>query len=161
MMVLVINPGSTSTKLALYSEARELINERISHNTAELARFPTIIDQLEFRKQVILGVLEQRPEFEPKGLYAVIGRGGLLHPLTGGVYRVNEAMKRDLETARYGAHASNLGALLAALLAREYAVEAFIADPLVVDEMSPLARYSGVPEISRKSIFHALNQKAT
>lgn len=161
MVVLVINPGSTSTKLALYSEARELINERISHNTAELARFPTIIDQLEFRKQVILGVLEQRPEFEPKGLYAVIGRGGLLHPLTGGVYRVNEAMKRDLETARYGAHASNLGALLAGLLAREYAVEAFIADPLVVDEMSPLARYSGVPEISRKSIFHALNQKAT
>jgi len=161
MMVLVINPGSTSTKLALYSGARELINERISHNAAELARFPTVIDQLEFRKQVILGVLEKRPEFESKRLNAVIGRGGLLHPLTGGVYRVNEAMKRDLKSARYGAHASNLGALLADLLAREYAVEAFIADPLVVDEMSQLARYSGVPEISRKSIFHALNQKAT
>ncbi len=162
MMVLAVNPGSTSTKLALYSEARELVNERISHNTAELARFPTIIDQLEFRKQVILGVLERWPEFEPKRLNAVIGRGGLLHPLAGGVYRVNEAMKRDLKSARYGAHASNLGALLADLLAREYAVEAsFIADPVVVDEMSPLARYSGVSEISRKSIFHALNHKAT
>jgi butyrate kinase len=161
MMVLVINPGSTSTKLALYSEEGELVNERISHNTAELARFPTIFDQLEFRKQVVLGVLEGWPEFEPQKLDAVIGRGGLLHPLKGGVYRVNEAMKRDLRAARYGAHASNLGALLADLLAREYRVKAFIADPVVVDEMSPLARYSGLPEISRKSIFHALNQKAT
>lgn len=161
VMVLVINPGSTSTKLALYSEAGALINERINHDTAELARFPTIIDQLEFRKQVILGVLERRPEFEPERLNAVIGRGGLLHPLKGGVYRVNEAMMRDLKSARYGAHASNLGALLAVLLARDYALDAFIADPVVVDEMSPLARYSGVPEISRKSIFHALNHKAT
>jgi len=161
MMVLVINPGSTSTKLALYSGSGELFNERIVHNTAELSRFPSILDQLEFRKQVILGLLESKNEFRPEDLRAVIGRGGLLHPLEGGVYRVDEVMKRDLRTARYGAHASNLGALLADLLAREYGVEALIADPVVVDEMGPLARYTGLPEISRKSIFHALNQKAT
>jgi butyrate kinase len=160
-MVLVINPGSTSTKLALYSRSDELSGELIVHDTAELNRFPTILDQLEFRKQVILGLLESNRKFRPQDLRAVIGRGGLLHPLVGGVYQVNEAMKRDLRTARYGAHASNLGALLADLLAREYGVESFIADPVVVDEMGPLARYTGLPEISRKSIFHALNQKAT
>jgi butyrate kinase len=161
MMVLVINPGSTSTKLALFSDSKELFSERIVHNSAELRRFPSILDQLEFRKQVILGVLEGNGEFQPKALSAVIGRGGLLHPLAGGVYRVNEVMKRDLRSARYGSHASNLGALLADLLAREYGVEALIADPVVVDEMDPLARFTGLPEISRKSIFHALNQKAT
>jgi len=160
-MVLVINPGSTSTKLAVFSDSKELFNERIVHNTAELTRFPSILDQLEFRKQVILGVLESNGEFRPKALGAVIGRGGLLHPLEGGVYRVNEAMKRDLRSARYGAHASNLGALLADLLAGEYGAEALIADPIVVDEMNPLARYTGLPEITRKSILHALNQKAT
>jgi butyrate kinase len=161
MMVLVINPGSTSTKLAVFSGSKEIFNERIVHNTAELSRFPSILDQLEFRKQVILGVLESNGAFRPKELSAVIGRGGLLHPLEGGVYKVNEAMKRDLRRARYGAHASNLGALLADLLAREYGVEALIADPVVVDEMDELARFTGLPEISRKSIFHALNQKAT
>jgi butyrate kinase len=150
MMVLVINPGSTSTKTALYSGARELFNERIVHNTAELSRFPSILDQLEFRKQVILGMLDSNQEFRPGDLDAVIGRGGLLHPLQGGVYRVNEVMKRDLRSARYGSHASNLGALLADLLAKEYRVEALIADPIVVDEMGPLARYTGLPEISRK-----------
>ena len=160
-MVLVINPGSTSTKLALYSGSSELFNERIVHNTAELIRFPSILDQLEFRKQVILALLDSKHEFQPDALRAVIGRGGLLHPLQGGVYRVNEVMKRDLRTSRYGAHASNLGALLADLLAREYGAEALIADPIVVDEMGPLARYTGLPEISRKSISHALNQKAT
>jgi butyrate kinase len=161
MMVLVINPGSTSTKLALYSGSRELLNERIVHNAAELNRFPSILDQLELRKQVILGLLDSNKEFRPEELRAVIGRGGLLHPLEGGVYRVNEVMKRDLRSARYGAHASNLGALLADMLAREYGAAALIADPIVVDEMGPLARYTGLPEISRKSIFHALNQKAT
>jgi butyrate kinase len=161
MMVLVVNPGSTSTRLALFSGSSELFNERIGHNAAELIRFPSILDQLEFRKQVILGLLEGKHEFRPEDLRAVIGRGGLLHPLQGGVYRVNEVMKHDLRTARYGAHASNLGALLADLLAREYGAEALIADPIVVDEMGPLARYTGLPEISRKSIFHALNQKAT
>lgn len=160
-MVLVINPGSTSTKLASYSGSSELFNERIVHDTAELNRFPSILDQLEFRKQVILGLLEGNQEFRKEDLRAVIGRGGLLHPLEGGVYRVNEAMKADLRSARYGAHASNLGALLADLLAREYGAAALIADPIVVDEMGPLARYTGLPEISRKSIFHALNQKAT
>ncbi len=161
MRVLVINPGSTSTRLALYCETGDLFNERVPHDSAELARFPTVSDQLEFRKQVILDLLHSRSEFVPQEVSAIIGRGGLLHPLPGGVYRVNEAMKEDLASARYGSHASNLGGLLADLLAAEFGVEAFIADPVVVDELSPLARYSGLPEILRKSIFHALNQKAT
>ena len=161
MTVLVINPGSTSTRLALYGKTGDLFTERVAHNSAELARFPTVSDQLEFRKQVILELLHSRCEFVPQEVSAVIGRGGLLHPLPGGVYRVNEAMKEDLASARYGSHASNLGGLLADLLAAELGVEAFIADPVVVDELSPLARYSGLPEISRKSIFHALNQKST
>jgi butyrate kinase len=160
-MVLVVNPGSTSTKLALYAEKRQLFSERVSHEAGELARFPSIIDQRDFRRQVILSLLHGRQELEFGDLRAVIGRGGLLHPLEGGVYRVSEAMKRDLRSARYGAHASNLGALLASALAREFGAEAFIADPVVVDEMDRLARYTGLPEISRKSIFHALNQKAT
>jgi butyrate kinase len=161
MMVLVINPGSTSTKLALYRGASELFNERLVHNMAELSRFISILDQLEFRKQVIHSLLSGNQEFRSEDLRAVIGRGGLLHPLEGGVYRVNDVMKRDLRSARYGSHASNLGALLADLLAGEYGVEALIADPIVVDEMGPLARYTGLPEIARKSILHALNQKAT
>jgi butyrate kinase len=161
MMVLVINPGSTSTKLALFHGEKELFNDRVGHDMEQLARFPSVLDQLEFRGQVILGALGSKNEFQADKLRAVIGRGGLLHPLEGGVYRVSEAMKRDLRRARYGAHASNLGALLADRLALEYGVEAFIADPIVVDEMNPLARYTGLPEISRKSIFHALNQKAT
>jgi butyrate kinase len=159
--VLVINPGSTSTKIALFSGREELFKRKIGHNTEELDRFPSVLDQLEFRKQIIKGLLDRRAEFQAERLRAVIGRGGLLHPVAGGVYRVNEVMKRDLQTARYGAHASNLGALLADVLAREYRVDAFIADPVVVDEMGPLARFSGIPQISRKSIFHALNQKAT
>jgi len=161
MRVIVINPGSTSTKLALYSERGEIFSEKVAHNAGELTRFPTVSDQLEFRKQVIIGILTSKPSFSPDQLSAVIGRGGLLHPVAGGVYRVNSAMKHDLQSARYGSHASNLGALLADQLARQFGVDAFISDPIVVDELDPLARYSGIPEISRKSIFHALNQKAT
>jgi butyrate kinase len=161
MMVLVINPGSTSTRLALYSGQTQLFAERIGHSTEELARFPSVIGQLEFRRQTIQGLLDDRVEKQLRKLRAVIGRGGLLHPLPSGVYRVNEAMMRDLRAARYGDHASNLGALLADSLGRNYGVEAFIADPVVVDEMNQLARYTGLPQISRRSIFHALNQKAT
>ena len=161
MKILAINPGSTSTKTALYSKKGQIFRKSISHDSKELALFSSIIDQLEYRKEAILNVLKEVDSFSVDQLEAVVGRGGLLKPLQGGVYAVNEVMKVDLRTARYGSHASNLGALIADLIAQKIGVRAFIVDPIVVDELCPLARYSGIPEISRKSIFHALNHKAT
>ncbi len=108
-----------------------------------------------------MNALREVEEFSLFRLDAVVGRGGLLRPLQGGVYEVNEVMKDDLRSARYGSHASNPGVLIADLIAREAGVRAVIVDPVVIDELSPLARYSAIPEISRKSPFHALNQKAT
>lgn len=161
MQILVINPGSTSTKVAVYDRATEVFRVAISHDLRELSRFPRVADQLQFRLQVVLQALRTRQEYREEKICAVVGRGGLLRPLQGGVYPVNEAMKQDLRAARYGSHASNLGALIADSLAREIGVPAYIAEPVVVDELEPLARFTGLPEISRKSIFHALNQRAT
>jgi len=160
VQVLVINPGSTSTKIALFDREGELFRQGVAHPAEELARFPSLTDQLELRRRTIRQALSGAPQFRPKELAAVIGRGGLLRPLPGGVYRVSEAMKADLSASRYGSHASNLGALIADQLAAEFQKPAFIADPVVVDELSPLARYSGLPEIPRRSIFHALNHRA-
>jgi len=159
--VLAINPGSTSTKIAIYSEEGELWRKSLTHDTAVLSRFKDIADQLDLRKRAIFESLKEVEGFSIEQLSAVVARGGLLKPLKGGVYRVNEDMKNDLRTAKYGSHASNLGALIADEIAKSVGVSAYIVDPVVVDELSPLARYSGVPEIPRKSIFHALNQKAT
>ncbi len=161
MNILAINPGSTSTKTALYSKEGQIFRKSISHDVEELAHFSSIIDQLEYRKDAVLNALKGAEAFSLDQLDAVVGRGGLLKPLHGGVYAVNEVMKEDLRTARYGSHASNLGALIADLIAQMIGARAFIVDPIVVDELCPLARYSGIPEISRKSIFHALNHKAT
>ena len=158
MKVLVINPGSTSTKVALFHRESELWRKSVSHPVEE--RFPTLDAQLFMRRETVLRALREEPGFRPAEVGAVIGRGGLLHPLAGGVYRVNQAMKEDLSSCRYGSHASNLGGLLADLLAAELRVPAFIADPVVVDELDALARYSGLPDLPRRSIFHALNQKA-
>ena len=161
MEILVINPGSTSTKVAVYGGSEEHFRITLSHDPRELSRFPRIADQLQFRTQIIRDALRGRQEYRERDLRAVVGRGGLLRPLSGGVYAVNAVMKDHLRTARYGSHASNLGALIADLLARELGIPSYIADPVVVDELEPLARYTGLPEIARKSIFHALNQRAT
>jgi butyrate kinase len=159
--VLAINPGSTSTKTALYSREGELFRKNIHHDSQTLARLGGIPGQLDFRRQAILSALQEVPSFSLRDLAAVVGRGGLLRPIPGGVYRVNERMKEDLRAELYGSHASNLGALIAGQIAGEAGVPAFIVDPVVVDELAPLARYTGLPEIRRRSIFHALNQKAT
>ncbi len=159
--ILAINPGSTSTKIALYDEAEELWKKGLAHRSEDLARFAKLMDQMDFRSSAVRESLRQAGGLEASDLRAVVGRGGLLKPLAGGVYEVNDRMKADLAACRYGTHASNLGALIADSLAREYRVPAYIVDPVVVDELDPLARYSGVPEIPRRSIFHALNQKAT
>ena len=156
--LLIINPGSTSTKVAVFQDKEQVFKKNIKHSVEEIAKFDRISDQFSYRKDVILNELKNEG-IDLNGLSAVVGRGGLLHPLTSGVYEVNEAMIKDLTAASYGEHACNLGGLIANDIAKEYGVKAYIADPVVVDEMEDVARYSGHPLFPRVSIFHALNQK--
>jgi butyrate kinase len=158
MLLLIINPGSTSTKIAVYEDEREILSENISHSAEELAPFAKIVDQKGFRKDIILKTLKEK-RIEPADLAAVVGRGGLLNPIPSGVYRVNDRMLEDLYNGVQGEHASNLGGLIADEIAHPLGIPAFIVDPVVVDELDDWARLSGIPEIRRRSIFHALNHK--
>ncbi len=158
LRLLVVNPGSTSTKFGVYEDARAVFTETIRHG-AEFDGLPDLASQKPAREALIYEALDRR-RIELTSLDAVAGRGGLLHSLDGGVYEVNADMIDDLASCRYGIHASNLGGLIAAAIARRCGIKAFIADPVIVDEMEPFARLSGWPGIERKSIFHALNQKA-
>jgi len=158
-LILVINPGSTSTKLAIFEEDRLIVEKTLRHESKELEPFARMADQYAFRNQMILDFLKEAGYRVPQ-FSAVIGRGGLVRPIAGGTYRVNEGMLEDLRTGRYGEHASNLGAILAAELVGDLPIPTLIADPVVVDERIPVACYSGYPSIQRKAIFHALNQKA-
>ncbi|SEN21589.1 butyrate kinase [Lihuaxuella thermophila] len=157
--VLAINPGSTSTKIGVYDDEKPILEETLRHDPKQLAKYTDLFDQYPFRKQVILDTLD-REGINLTRLNAVVARGGLLRPIPGGTYRVNEAMIRDLRAGENGVHASNLGAIIAQEIAEQLHIPAFIVDPVVVDELQPVARISGIPEIERKSIFHALNQKA-
>ena len=157
--VLIINPGSTSTKIGVYEDENELFEETLRHSTEEIAKYATIYEQKDFRKEVILSVLKEK-NFDMKSLSAVVGRGGIVKPLVSGTYSVSDELIEDLKTAKYGQHASNLGGILAREIGDSLGVPSFIVDPVVVDELTDVARISGVPEIPRKSIFHALNQKA-
>ncbi len=156
--ILAINPGSTSTKIAVYDDGNLLFKQSIEHSREELERFPHLLDQYGWRKGLIEQAL-RRQGIDLMSLSAVIGRGGIISPVESGVYEVNDELRHDLENARMQ-HASNLGGLIARDIADEIGVKSFIADPVVVDEMIPYARISGVPELPRESIFHALNQKA-
>ncbi|WP_278757983.1 butyrate kinase [Alistipes putredinis] len=156
--ILAINPGSTSTKIALYDDEQPTLALTLRHSAEEIARFPRIIDQLDWRKEMVLEALAKN-NFDVKSLSAVIGRGGLIKPIESGVYEVNAALKNDLVNAQRE-HASNLGGLIAEQIAQAAGVKAYIADPVVVDELDDIARLSGIPECPRISIFHALNQKA-
>ncbi|GAA0458203.1 butyrate kinase [Alkalibacillus silvisoli] len=157
--VLVINPGSTSTKIAVFENDHCLFEQTIRHQTEDLSQFSNIIEQYQFRKDVILEALDYEG-FNISKLDAVCGRGGLLKPIEGGTYAVNEAMLHDLKEGYYGEHASNLGGILAHEIANNVNIPAYIVDPVVVDELDDIARISGIPQLPRKSIFHALNQKA-
>ncbi len=161
MRILAINPGSTSTKIAVFEDIKEVFSKNIKHSVEELAPYKKIIDQYNFRRDVIIKELEAA-KVPLSSISAVVGRGGLVKPIPGGVYRVNDALIADIKAERMGEHASNLGALIAREMARAIGprVEAFIVDPVVVDEMDDIARISGMPELPRISIFHALNQKA-
>ncbi len=158
--ILVINPGSTSTKIAVFRNGNPIFLKTIRHSVEELSKFKTIADQYEYRKDIIYKELKDA-EIKLDLIEAVIGRGGLVKPIPSGVYRINEEMKKDLIEAKLGEHASNLGALIADDIAKHLpSAQAFIADPVVVDELEPIARFSGHPLFERVSIFHALNQKA-
>jgi butyrate kinase len=157
--ILTINPGSTSTKIGVFENECSIFEKTIRHDTETLQRYKSIIDQYEFRKQTILDALDEEGINLSK-LSAVCGRGGLLRPIEGGTYRVNEQMLEDLRKGYSGQHASNLGGILAYEIASALNIPAFIVDPVVVDELEPIARVSGFALIERRSIFHALNQKA-
>lgn len=159
LTILSINPGSTSTKIAVYRDTTLVLEKTLRHSGEELAPYEKISDQFEFRKEVIINTLRDEG-LELGSLDAIVGRGGLLHPLKSGVYEVNDVMREDLRNSPMGEHASNLGGLIADDMAKTLGVRAFIVDPVVVDEMSDLARVGGHPLFPRKSIFHALNQKA-
>ncbi len=156
--LLVINPGSTSTKFGVFDDDQPVFHQTIRHDE-QLTQLPELSDQKAIREQMICEALD-KANIALSTMDAIVGRGGLLHPLKGGVYEVNEAMLDDLESCRYGRHASNLGGIIAFDIATSVHVKAYIADPVIVDEMEPLARFSGWPAIERKSVFHALNQKA-
>lgn len=157
--LLVINPGSTSTKLAIFDDLEERLAENISHSPEELASFEGVIDQLDYRFEKVKDFLS-RNRYSLDQFTAIAARGGLLRPIPSGTYRVNEEMTYDLRSERFGSHAANLGALIANRLVEETNIPAYIVDPVVVDELAPVARITGHPEMKRISIFHALNQKA-
>lgn len=155
-LVLVVNPGSTSTKLALCTRTGAVQLERVDHTWAQLQAFPTVASQLPWRLELVRGFLGGRED----SLAAVVGLGGLLAPVAGGTYRVNEKLRAELGAGKWGEHASNLGGLLAHAVAAPLSLPAYIVDPVVVDELEAVARISGWPAIQRRSVFHALNQKA-
>jgi butyrate kinase len=160
-LVLAVNPGSTSTKIAVFNnQNNKLFQKNLKHSAEELAPFPSITEQYEFRKNIILKELKEA-DIDISKIKVVVGRGGLVKPIPSGLYEVNEAMKADLKAGVLGQHASNLGGLIADDIAKTIGdAKAFIADPVVVDELHDLARITGHPEFERVSIFHALNQKA-
>lgn len=157
--ILAINPGSTSTKIAVYRSEECLFEDTIRHQGEELKPYATIVDQFEFRLSVIMDRLNEH-NIKINELAAVVGRGGMLKPLAGGTYEVTEQIIEDLKIGVQGQHASNLGGILAKEISKQAGVKAYIVDPVVVDELEPEARVTGVSGIERKSIFHALNQKA-
>ncbi|MDP4273709.1 MAG: butyrate kinase [Bacteroidota bacterium] len=158
--VLVINPGSTSTKIAVYDETHSLFLKTIRHSVDELKNFNRVTEQFAFRKQIILSELENA-EIDLNQICVIVGRGGLVKPLESGIYEVNDRLREDLMRGVQGEHASNLGGLIAYEIASSLPhATAYIADPVVVDELQDVARISGHPKFTRKSVFHALNQKA-
>lgn len=159
-LILAINPGSTSTKFSLFEEEVLVFEKTLRHTTEDLAPFRKIADQFNFRKDLIMNELAER-KTDLGRIRAVVGRGGLVKPIESGIYKVNQRMRDYLNGELSGSHACNLGALIADDIASLLpSAEAFIVDPVVVDELQPVARITGHPEIERRSIFHALNQKA-
>lgn len=168
--IFVINPGSTSTKVALFIGCECRFTKVVRHDPNEISRFSTAASQFSYRYDTVKEIadeacsqLNEGYDVKQEGLESIdafAGRGGLLKPLQGGTYNIGTAMLEDLESSRYGDHASNLGAMIAAKLGKEFGKPAYVVNPVVVDELMDEARLTGLPEIKRRSVFHALNQKA-
>ena len=156
---LVINPGSTSTKIGVFEDENPIFIEVLRHDSETIKKYKSIFDQYDFRRDIILNFLKEK-NISLDSFSSVVGRGGLIKPVKSGTYLVNEKMIEDLKQTKRGEHASNLGAILAYEIAKPLNIPAFIVDPIVVDEMDDIARISGLKGIERISIFHALNQKA-
>lgn len=159
MKILAVNPGSTSTKIALYEETSELFTSSIEHSQEELGRYKNIADQYAMRYQTVLEVLKEK-KVRLAELAAVVGRGGLLPPVKAGAYVVNREMLDQLKFRPVNEHASNLGALIAFEIATPLGIPAYIYDPVTVDELEPLARVTGLVEMHRKGMGHNLNMRA-
>lgn len=159
MKQLIINPGSTSTKIAVFEDENSIFEITLRHSNEELGKYSKVADQFEFRKNLILNALKEN-NISLESLDAAVGRGGLLKPIEGGTYAVNDKLVDDLKTNTKGEHASNLGGLIARSIGEEAGIPSFIVDPVVVDEMIDVARISGHPNFERICIWHALNQKA-
>ncbi len=157
--ILAVNPGSTSTKIAVFEDEKEILRKTIRHSEDELRGFERIADQRQFRTSLVKQILREE-NFPLSSLSAVVGRGGLLKPLKSGTYLVNEKMLQDLERAERGEHASNLGAMIAYDIAKEVGVNAYIVDPVSVDELPRIAKITGMAEIEKPVLSHALNTKA-
>lgn len=159
-LILTINPGSTTTKIALFENENEVFRFTITHSSQSIQAYEKITDQYIFRKEAILEKLKES-NIDLSKIKCIVGRGGLIKPIPSGVYEINNQMITDLKSSLLGEHASNLGGLLAHDIAADIPnSKAFIVDPVVVDELDEIARFSGHPLFKRRSIFHALNQKA-
>ena len=158
--ILIINPGSTSTKIGIFYDGEMKVNVSVKHNDEDLRRFPTIWDQYDFRRDAVLQVLKDN-HLTMEEIDAIACRGGNVKPLPGGIYRVCPKMIADMKSGVYGGHPINVGGLVAFDLGNQYNIPVLTADPPMTDELCTSARYSGIPQISRQSSFHALNQKAT
>lgn len=157
--LLVINPGSTSTKVAIFRNGQNIVQKNLVHSSDDLAKFDKVTDQFEYREQMILDWLAEE-NIDVKSLAAVVGRGGLLRPMPSGTYTVTDVMIEDLKIGIQGEHASNLGGIIAKGIADGQGIPSYIVDPVAVDEFPDIARISGLPELPRKSLVHALNVRA-
>lgn len=157
--ILVMNPGSISTKIAVFEEESPLFCETINHSAEELAPFEHVTEQYEFRKSLVLKCLSEH-SFDPARLDAVVARGGILPPISAGAYEINDDMVWQLENRAQNEHASNVGARIALTIAREYGVPAYIYDGITVDELDPINKLTGLKEFRRKGMAHNLNSRA-
>lgn len=159
MKILILNPGATSTKIAVYEGEKEEFSESISHPQEELAGFTRILDQLPLRESLVRSALT-RAGYSARDFAAICSRGGLIRHIPSGTYEINDAVIRDIYHPPYGEHASSLGPVIAKSIANEAGIPAYLVDPPSVDELTPIARVSGLKGMERESFFHALNQKA-
>ncbi len=158
-LILVINPGSTSTKIALFNKENPIITDNLFHSLEEINKYDSIYEQKGMREKIIMEWLEEKG-VDLNRLVAIVGRGGLLRPMPGGTYKVTKKMMEDLKIGYQGQHASNLGGIIAYDISQKLNIPSFIVDPVAVDEILEEARISGMPEIKRRSLVHALNIKA-